>query len=462
MRRAVRHPQGEHGVGGHGFRWRKPARGRRSSRPGLGGRRRADAAGASAAGTETVRPPQRSLTSSLHSFPHDRAHGDPHAGVHLHRPGTSRSSAPATSVCRWRARSRRLGARCCSSTSSRRWCFHALNRGESHIEDVPSDLLAPLVADGRLAATSDYDALRGADAILIALPTPLSKQREPDLSIVLAATKAIKRTLRRGSSSCWSRPPILEPRTRSYVRSSSRPDSSQARTSSSRSRRSERISGAQFSTTTIPKVVGGSSALLAPRGGALRARRLSGGTVSSRGRGAGRSCSRTFFVLSTSRSSMSSKMVYERMGIDVWEVLDAASTKPFGFMSFNPGPWPGWSLHSDRSVLSHVESARGRRRRQVHRARRRGQPRDAVLLPLADLAGAQPQEAEVDERLADSRARRRVQARHRRHARVAGAQADRAPAERRREASRTTTRTSRPCPSSDSTRCRSTLVSTTA
>ena len=74
----------------------------------------------------------------------------------------------------------------------------ALNRGESHIEDVPSDLLAPLVADGRLAATNDYDALRGADAILIALPTPLSKQREPDLSIVLAATQEIAKRLREG------------------------------------------------------------------------------------------------------------------------------------------------------------------------------------------------------------------------------------------------------------------------
>ena len=73
-----------------------------------------------------------------------------------------------------------------------------LNAGRSHIEDVADEELAPLVAEGRLAATTDYDALRGADAILIALPTPLSKQREPDLSIVLAATRELAARLREG------------------------------------------------------------------------------------------------------------------------------------------------------------------------------------------------------------------------------------------------------------------------
>ncbi|MDH5333439.1 MAG: 3-hydroxyacyl-CoA dehydrogenase NAD-binding domain-containing protein, partial [Thermoleophilia bacterium] len=73
-----------------------------------------------------------------------------------------------------------------------------INRGESVIEDVPSEALAPLVAEGRLRATTDYDVLRGAGAILIALPTPLSSQREPDLSIVRAATREIATRLRRG------------------------------------------------------------------------------------------------------------------------------------------------------------------------------------------------------------------------------------------------------------------------
>src|SRR5688500_13424890 len=72
-----------------------------------------------------------------------------------------------------------------------------LNRGESYIEDVPSEVLKRLVGDG-LRATTDYDELRDADAILIALPTPLSKQREPDLSIVNSATEEIAKRLRPG------------------------------------------------------------------------------------------------------------------------------------------------------------------------------------------------------------------------------------------------------------------------
>ena len=72
-----------------------------------------------------------------------------------------------------------------------------LNRGESYIEDVPNDVLAKLLAAG-LTATTDYDVLREADAILIALPTPLSRQREPDLSIVLGAVRQIAPRLRKG------------------------------------------------------------------------------------------------------------------------------------------------------------------------------------------------------------------------------------------------------------------------
>ena len=73
-----------------------------------------------------------------------------------------------------------------------------LNRGESYIEDVSSAKLKELVEERGLRATTDYDELREADAIVIALPTPLSKQREPDLSIVRAATEEIARCLRKG------------------------------------------------------------------------------------------------------------------------------------------------------------------------------------------------------------------------------------------------------------------------
>src|SRR3954451_5530819 len=73
-----------------------------------------------------------------------------------------------------------------------------LNRGESYIEDVPSDVLGGLVESGNLSASTDYDVLRGVEAILIAVPTPLSKQREPDLSIVESAVGQIAERLQKG------------------------------------------------------------------------------------------------------------------------------------------------------------------------------------------------------------------------------------------------------------------------
>ena len=94
----------------------------------------------------------------------------------------------------------------------------ALNRGESHIADVPSDRLAPLVEGGLVHATTSYEELGGADAILIALPTPLSRQREPDLSIVEGAARRIAAVLREGQlvvleSTTWPGPPreVLQP-----------------------------------------------------------------------------------------------------------------------------------------------------------------------------------------------------------------------------------------------------------
>src|SRR3954464_7396821 len=73
-----------------------------------------------------------------------------------------------------------------------------INRGESHIGDVPSGELKKLVDDGRVAATTDYDAVRDADAVIVALPTPLSSQREPDLSIVRSAVEQIAPRLQKG------------------------------------------------------------------------------------------------------------------------------------------------------------------------------------------------------------------------------------------------------------------------
>ena len=90
-----------------------------------------------------------------------------------------------------------------------------INRGESHIEDVPSEELAPLVERGAVRATTDYDELSGADAILIALATPLTKQRKPISRSSPPPSPASPSGSVPASSSSSSRPPIREPRAKS-------------------------------------------------------------------------------------------------------------------------------------------------------------------------------------------------------------------------------------------------------
>jgi UDP-N-acetyl-D-glucosamine dehydrogenase len=219
----------------------------------------------------------------------------------------------------------------------------ALNRGESHITDVSSAELAPLVRDGRIRATTEYNELRSADVILIALPTPLSKQREPDLSIVVGAVEEIGARLRNGhlvilESTTYPRTtrevvlPILE------------------RTGLKAGRdfhlafSPERVDPGNGTWTpkNVPKVVGG----ITP-GCTERAARFYEDAVD------------TVHPVSTPEAAELTKLLEnifravnialvnelaqlcERMNIDVWEVVEAAATKPFGFMSFQPGPGLG-------------------------------------------------------------------------------------------------------------------------
>ena len=218
----------------------------------------------------------------------------------------------------------------------------ALNRGESHIEDVPSDLLAPLVADGRLAATSDYDALRGADAILIALPTPLSKQREPDLSIVLAATQEIAKRLREGQLvvlESTTYPGTTREKLLPILESTGLKAGEDFNLAFS----PERVDpGSPWDVKEVPKVVGGITEECSRRAAELYGTAI--GTVHTVSSPEAAELTK---LLENIFRSVNIALVNElaqlcdRMGIDVWEVVDAAATKPFGFMSFKPGPGLG-------------------------------------------------------------------------------------------------------------------------
>jgi UDP-N-acetyl-D-glucosamine dehydrogenase len=220
----------------------------------------------------------------------------------------------------------------------------ALNRGESYIEDVPSEKLRELVEERGLRATSDYDRLRDADAILIALPTPLSRQREPDLSIVLAAGREIARRLRPGhlvvlesttypGTTTGDLLPILEQGSGLEAGSDFHLAFSPERVDPGRT---------DWTTRNVPKVVGGVNEASTDAAAALY-----GGAVDTIHRVSSPEAAELTKLLENIFRSVNIALVNElaqlcdRMGIDVWEVIDAASTKPFGFMRFEPGPGLG-------------------------------------------------------------------------------------------------------------------------
>ena len=218
-----------------------------------------------------------------------------------------------------------------------------LNRGESHIVDVPSSELAPLVESGRIKATTDYNELRRADAILIALPTPLSKQREPDLSIVISATEQIGVRLRNGHLV------VLEsttyPRTtREVIQPILERTGLKAGRDFHLAFSPERVDpgNKNWTTRNVPKVIGGMTPECTER-----AAQLYEGAVDTVHRVSTPEAAELTKLLENIFRAVNIALVNEltqlceRMGIDVWEVIEAAATKPFGFMSFQPGPGLG-------------------------------------------------------------------------------------------------------------------------
>jgi UDP-N-acetyl-D-glucosamine dehydrogenase len=220
---------------------------------------------------------------------------------------------------------------------------HKLARGESHIEDVPSERLKAHVEAGRISATTDYDAVRGADAILIALPTPLSKQREPDLSIIKGAVRELAKRLRKGHLV------VLESTTypgttRECVLPVLEETGMKAGEDFHLAFSPERVDPGRddWTTKNVPKVVGG----ITPEC-TRRAAELYADAVETVHEVSSPEAAEMTKLLENIFRSVNIALVNElaqlceRMSIDVWEVVDAAATKPFGFMSFKPGPGLG-------------------------------------------------------------------------------------------------------------------------
>jgi UDP-N-acetyl-D-glucosamine dehydrogenase len=218
-----------------------------------------------------------------------------------------------------------------------------LNRGDSYIEDVPSEVLGKLVDAGLISATTDYDILRDTDSILIALPTPLSRQREPDLSIVLSAARQVATRLRKGhlvvlESTTYPGTtreeilPILETSGLTVGEDFSLAFSP------------ERVDPGRTDWTTknVPKVTGGITPACTER-----AAELYGSAIDTVHRVSTPEAAELTKLLENIFRSVNIALVNElailcdRMNIDIWEVVEAASTKPFGFMPFSPGPGLG-------------------------------------------------------------------------------------------------------------------------
>jgi UDP-N-acetyl-D-glucosamine dehydrogenase len=218
-----------------------------------------------------------------------------------------------------------------------------VNSGTSYIEDVPSERLGPLVADGLIRATTSWDELRAVDSVIICLPTPLTEHREPDLSAVLGAAESMAPRLRPGHLV------VLESTTYpGTTREEVAPVLERSGLTAGRDFHlafsPERVDPGRedWTTATTPKVIGG----LTPEC-TRRAMDLYGQACETLVPVASPEVAELTKLLENIFRSVNIALVNElamlcdRMGIDVWEVIDAAATKPFGYMPFRPGPGLG-------------------------------------------------------------------------------------------------------------------------
>jgi len=219
----------------------------------------------------------------------------------------------------------------------------AVNAGHSDIPDVPSETLAPLVASGALQATGDYSRLAEADVALICVPTPFDDMKTPDLAYIISAAEGIAPYLHAGQMVILQSTtypgtteeivqPILE-------RSGLRAGQDFHLVFSP-----ERIDpgNQQYSAHNIPKVVGG----LTPACTELACRLFGHLTPAVHAISTPRAAEMTKLLENIFRSVNIAlvnelALLMERMNIDIWEVIAAAKTKPFGFMGFSPGPGVG-------------------------------------------------------------------------------------------------------------------------
>ncbi len=219
----------------------------------------------------------------------------------------------------------------------------SIQKGESYIKHIPNDALEALSTSGKLRATTDYSKASGMDCLIICVPTPLTRAREPDVSYIVRSAEALVPAVRPGQLfllESTSYPGTTEEVLKPILERNGLKAGVDFHLAFSPER--EDPGNKRFSTKNIPKIVGG----LTPR--CLEVAQVLYGSV----------LSQTVAVSSTRVAELAKllenifrsvnialvnelKMLCDRMDLDVWEVIQAASTKPFGFMSFSPGPGLG-------------------------------------------------------------------------------------------------------------------------
>lgn len=219
----------------------------------------------------------------------------------------------------------------------------AINAGRSYIDDVPTDVVAQLRADGLLDATTDFDVLAELDAISICVPTPLRKTRDPDISAIMAVTEQIAQRLRPGQVI------VLESTTypgttREVILPRLEASGLTVGTDYFLAFSPERVDPgrADWTTRNTPKVMGGVTSACLEVARALYETAIERVVpVSSP------EVAEMVKLLENTFRAVNIGLVNEvllmcdKLGLDVWEVIDAAATKPFGFMKFTPGPGLG-------------------------------------------------------------------------------------------------------------------------
>ena len=217
------------------------------------------------------------------------------------------------------------------------------NAGQSYIKDVPDSIFAPLIKSGKLRATTDFSIIQTLDTIDICVPTPLRKTKDPDMSYVVAATEAIAQHIHPGLLV------MLESTT--YPGTTDELLLPKLSASGLEVGKDfflcfspERVDpgNPNFQTANIPKVVGGITAACTEMGALFYKQALEVVVPVSSTRVAEmvKLLENTFRMINIGLVNELAVMS-SRMNIDVWEVIDAAATKPFGFMPFYPGPGLG-------------------------------------------------------------------------------------------------------------------------